>query len=91
MVKCNCLIPSLLMLVYIDPEIVNHEGHTSIEVKGISTSAIDTIRHKRSFIQVYLKIFVVGNSGNGKSTSHYRGIWMVEVYSSFKNEVCQPQ
>ena len=67
------------MLVYIDPEIVNHEGHTPIEVKGISYSAIDTIRHKRSSIQVYLKIFVVGNSGNGKNTSHYRGISMVEM------------
>ena len=66
------LLNTLTSIVGIDPEIVNHEGHTPIEVKGISYSAIDTIKNflelKRSSIQAYLKIFVVGNSGNGKST-----------------------
>ena len=56
----------------IDPEIVNYEGHTPIDIEGVNYSAIDTIKkfldHKRSHIQSYLKVFVVGNSGNGKST-----------------------
>ena len=46
-----------------------HEGRTPIEAAGISYSIIETVlEHKRSSIQAYLKIFVVGNSGNGKST-----------------------
>ena len=62
----------LLSTPGINPEIVNHEGHTPIEVAGTNYFAIDAIKkfleHKKSSIQAYLKIFVVGNSGNGKST-----------------------
>ena len=66
------LLNTLTSIVGIDPEIVNHEGHTPIEVEGINYTAIDTMKnileHKKSSIQAYLKIFVVGNSGTGKST-----------------------
>ena len=68
-------LPFLKMLLStpgIKPEIVNHEGRTPIEVAGTNYFAIDAIKkfldHKKSSIQAYLKIFVVGNSGNGKST-----------------------
>ena len=58
--------------VGVDPEIVNHEGCTPTEVKGINYCAIDTIENilelKTSSVQAYLKIVVVGNSDNGKST-----------------------
>ena len=66
------LLNTLTSTVGIDPEIVNHEGRTPIEAAGINYSAIATIEkileYKRSSIQAYLKVFVVGNSGNGKST-----------------------
>ena len=56
----------------INPEIVNHAGLTPIELAGTNYSVIDTIRkfleNKNSSIQAYLKIFVIGNSGTGKST-----------------------
>ena len=62
----------LLSTPGINPEIANHEGCTPIEVAGTNYFAIDAIEkfleHKRASIQAYLKIFVVGNSGNGKST-----------------------
>ena len=68
-------LPFLKMLLStpgINPEIVNLEGRTPIEVAGTNYFAIDAIKkfleHKKSSIQAYLKIFVVGNSGNGKST-----------------------
>ena len=66
------LLNTLTSVVGIDPEIVNNEGRTPIEAAGINYSAIATIEkfleYKKSSIQAYLKIFVVGNSGNGKST-----------------------
>ena len=66
------LLNTLTSIVGIDPEIVNHNGRTPIEVEGINYTAIDTMKnileHKKSSIQAYLKIFVVGNSGTGKST-----------------------
>ena len=66
------ILNALISTVGIDPEIVNHEGRTPIEAAGIRYSKIAIIEkvleHKRSSIQAYLKIFVVGNSGNGKST-----------------------
>ena len=66
------LIEALLRTPRINPEIVNHEGRTPVEVEGINYSTITTIKkfieHKSSSIQAYLKIFVVGNSGTGKST-----------------------
>ena len=54
----------------INPEIVNHAGLTPIEVAGTNYSVIDTIRGflENKNIQAYLKIFVIGNSGTGKST-----------------------
>ena len=62
----------LLSTPGINPEIVNYIGCTAIEVEGTNYSAIDAINkfleHKKSSIQAYLKIFVVGNSGTGKST-----------------------
>ena len=65
------LFETLISTPGINPEIVNHEGRTPIDV-AINYYAIETInnflRYKESSIQAYLKIFVVGNSGNGKST-----------------------
>ena len=65
------LLNTLTSIVGIDPEIVNHNGRTPIEVEGINYTAINTMKsileHKKSSTQAYLKIFVVGNSGTGKS------------------------
>ena len=65
-------IKTLISIPGISLEVVNHEGKTPIEVAGTNYTAIGTImkllKHKKSSIQAYLKIFVVGNSGNGKST-----------------------
>ena len=66
------LLKMLLSTPGVNPEIINHGGCTPIEVAGTNYFAIDAIekflQHKKSSIQAYLKIFVVGNSGNGKST-----------------------
>ena len=66
-------LPFLKMLLStpgINPEIVNHEGRIPIEVAGTNYFYIikKFLEHKKSSIQAYLKIFVVGNSGTGKST-----------------------
>ena len=62
----------LLSVPGINPDIANHAGLTVIEVAGTNYTIIDELKtfflHKRSFIQAYLKLFVVGNSGAGKST-----------------------
>ena len=56
----------------IDPEVANHAGLTPADVAGEKYFVIKTINNflqqKKSPIQTYLKIFVVGNSGTGKST-----------------------
>ena len=55
----------------IDPEIVNKLGCTPIEVAGeysVIQAINDFLKLKQSSSQIYLKIFVVGNSGTGKST-----------------------
>ena len=66
------LVKTLISTPGIDPGIVNHKGLTPIEEAGINYAAIDAIKkflvHKNSSIQGYIKIFVVGNSGTGKST-----------------------
>ena len=65
-------IEALISTPGIDPEISNHAGRTPIEVAGTKYFVIQTVtnflKHKQSSIQTYLKIFVVGNSGTGKST-----------------------
>ena len=66
-------LPFLKMLLStpgINPEIVNHEGRIPIEVAGTNYFYIikKFLEHKKSSIEAYLKIFVVGNSGTGKST-----------------------
>ena len=65
-------VQTLLSMPGIDPEIANYAGVTPIEVAGTNYLVIQTInnflKQKQSSLQTYLKIFVVGNSGTGKST-----------------------
>ena len=65
-------IQELISTPGIKPEIINHAGFTPVELRETSYSVIEMINslleHKKSSIQAYLKIFVVGNSGTGKST-----------------------
>ena len=65
-------VQTLLSMPGIDPKIANHAGVTPIEVAGTNYLVIQTInnflKQKQSSLQTYLKIFVVGNSGTGKST-----------------------
>ena len=65
-------VQALISTPGIDPEIVNKIGCTPIEVAGAKYFVIQAInvflKLKQSSIQTYLKIFVVGNSGTGKST-----------------------
>ena len=58
----------LLSAPVINPDIANYAGQTPIKVAGTNNAIIDELHlHKRFFIQAYLKLFVVGNSGAGKS------------------------
>ena len=65
-------VQTLLSMPGIDPEIANYAGVTPVEVAGTNYLVIQTInnflKQKQSSLQTYLKIFVVGNSGTGKST-----------------------
>ena len=65
-------VQTLLSMPGIDPEITNYAGVIPIEVAGTNYLVIQTInnflKQKQSSLQTYLKIFVVGNSGTGKST-----------------------
>ena len=65
-------IQALISTPGIDPEMANHAGSTPIEVAGSKYLMIETInnflKQRHSSIQAYLKVFVVGNSGTGKST-----------------------
>ena len=65
-------VQTLLSMPGIDPEITNYAGVTPIEVAGTNYLVIQTInnflKQKQSTLQTHLKIFVVGNSGTGKST-----------------------
>ena len=66
------LVKILMLIPGVNPGIVNHKGLTPIEEARNNYATIDAIKkflvHKNSSIQGYLKIFVVGNSGTGKST-----------------------
>ena len=63
---------TLLCAQNIDPECVNHNGETPIVVAGTHYEIIkmisNLIEQMKRPVQTYVKIFVVGNSGNGKST-----------------------
>ena len=65
-------IQELISTPGIKPDIINHAGFTPVELRETSYSVIKMINsfleHEKSSIQAYLKIFVVGNSGTGKST-----------------------
>ena len=62
----------LLSVPGINLNIANHAGLTLIEVAGTNYAIIDALEKilmpKMSSVQAYLKLFVVGNSGTGKST-----------------------
>ena len=56
----------LLSVPGINPNIANHAGHTLIEVAGTNYSVIDALKTYAQTIfdpSLYLKLFVVGNSG----------------------------
>ena len=63
---------TLLSTPGINPECANHLGQTPAELADSNYSVIEMIskylNHKNTQIETYLKIFVVGNSGGGKST-----------------------
>ena len=65
-------VKALIAMPGIDPEIANHVGLTPVEMAGPQYFEIQIInnflKQKQSSLQTYLKIFVVGNSGTGKST-----------------------
>ena len=65
-------IQALISMPGIDPEIANYAGLTPVEVAGPQYDVIYAIhrflKQKHSSIQTYLKMFIVGNSGTGKST-----------------------
>ena len=70
--KTMDFVQALISTPGIDPEVANHAGLTPVEVAGGKYVVIKTInnflKQKQSSLQTYLKIFVVGNSGTGKST-----------------------
>ena len=65
-------VQTLLSMPGIDPEISNNAGRTPVEVAGTNHLLIQNInkflKQRQASIHTYLKIFVVGNSGTGKST-----------------------
>ena len=65
-------VQTLLSMPCIDPEISNKAGRTPVEVAGTNHLLIQNINKflklRQASLQTYLKIFVVGNSGTGKST-----------------------
>ena len=67
------MITMLLSNPEIDHKCVNHHGRTPLELVPKSNTSIITmiskyLRLKQVKLETYLKIFVLGNSGNGKST-----------------------
>ena len=65
----DSFIQALISTPGIDPEVANHAGLTPAEVAGEKYFVINNfLKQKQSSLQTYLKIFVVGNSGTGKST-----------------------
>ena len=63
------LVRVLLSTPGIDPNIVNYAGSTAIEEAGSNYDVLKLISafHKHSKLETYIKIFVIGNSGSGKS------------------------
>ena len=63
------LVQVLLSTPGIDPNIVNYAGSTAIEEAGSKYDVLKLISafHKHSKLETYLNIFVIGNSGSGKS------------------------
>ena len=67
--KTMDFVQALISTPGIDPEVANHAGLTPVEVAGGKYVVINNfLKQKQSSLQTYLKIFVVGNSGTGKST-----------------------
>ena len=66
------MLRTLLSTPGINPECANHLGQTPAELADSNYSVIEMIskylNHKNTQLETYLKIFVVGNSGGGKST-----------------------
>ena len=67
------MISMLLSIPELDHKCVNHHGQTPLELVPKSNTSIITmiskyLRLKQVKLETYLKIFVLGNSGNGKST-----------------------
>ena len=66
------MLHTLLSTPGINPECANHAGQIPAELAKYNYSAIEVIskclEHKDEQLETYLKIFVVGNSGGGKST-----------------------
>ena len=66
------MLHALLSTPGINPEVVNHAGQTPAELANSNYNVIKMIskylEHKNAKLETYLKIFVVGNSGGGKST-----------------------
>ena len=66
------MLHTLLSTPGINPECANHAGQIPAELAKSNYSAIEVIskclEHKDEQLETYLKIFVVGNSGGGKST-----------------------
>ena len=78
-ILCRCgrfcdmkMLHALLSSPGINPECANHAGQIPAELAKSNYSAIEVIskclEHKDEQLETYLKIFVVGNSGGGKST-----------------------
>ena len=66
------MLHTLLSTPGINPECANHLGQTPAELADSNYSVIKMIskclEHRNTQLETYLKIFVVGNSGGGKST-----------------------
>ena len=66
------MLHTLLSTPGINPECANHAGQIPAELAKYNYSAIEVIskclEYKDEQLETYLKIFVVGNSGGGKST-----------------------
>ena len=66
------MLRTLLSIPGIDPKCANHAGQTPAELALYNYFVIEEIskylKRKNAQLEAYLKIFVVGNSGGGKST-----------------------
>ena len=71
----NCdmrMLHTLLCTPKIDPKCANHLGQIPAELAESNYSVIEMIskylEYRKAHLETYLKIFVIGNSGGGKST-----------------------